>query len=134
MFKWLFKPVKIIGDEETVEKVEPVPEPQLNIADEILAIGDIDEFVKDIVKSRALLCMNTDSIDQLFAHMISKKDIQSHTQVAISLGLYFQSTGLTPSECLIRLSKYINDGNRIPSKIKDDLTTIRDELINLKSL
>lgn len=108
MFKWLFKPVKIIGDEETVEKVEPVPEPQLNIADEILAIGDIDEFVKDIVKSRALLCMNTDSIDQLFAHMISKKDIQSHTQVAISLGLYFQSTGLTPSECLIRLLSLIH--------------------------
>lgn len=134
MFKWLFKPVKKIGDEDTAPKEEVSISPALNLADEILTICDIDEAVTDVVKSRILLCMNTDSIDQLFSHMISKKDVQSSSQVAISLGLYFQSTGLSPSECLIRLSKYINDGNRIPSKIKDDLITIRDELKKLKSI
>lgn len=131
MLKWFFKPVRKIGDDVLVQGNEL---PSTNIADEILRVGNIDAMCKDIVKSRLLLCMHTDSMEQLFDCMTRQKDVTSQSQIGVSLSLYFRGMRLAPSECILRLSEFINNGNRVPSKIYEDLSTLRDELIRLKSI
>lgn len=132
MLNWLFKPVKKIGD-ETIEETVTKANDSSNLAEEILAICDIDALVNDPIKSRVLLCMNTDSIEQLFNYMVQQKDIQNHSQTAVSISNYFSIVRISPSECFLRLSKHIKEGNRIPAKIKDDLLTIKNELSRLNT-
>lgn len=134
MLKWLFKPVKKIGAEDLLETLKEEPPVVDNIAEEILNVGDIDKMCSDIVMSRVLLCLHTDSIEQLFDCMTAQKDVLTQTQTAVALGLYFRGMRIPPSECMIRLSKYIESGKRVPSKINEDLKTLRDELIRLKSI
>lgn len=132
MFQWLFKPVEKI---KAVASVEPPEVPKIeNIADEITRDFDVDEIVQDIIKSRSILCMHTESIEQLFTNLISRKEIMSSGQVGVSINSYFRNTGISPSECFIRLSKYINEGHKVPSKINDDLRTLYQEFDKLKSI
>ena len=134
MFKWLFKPVKKIGEEDVVvETKEEVPKPT-NIVEQILSLGTIDEVCSDNVKSRVLLCSNTESMEQLFDYMVRQKDINTSSKTAVAIGLYFRNIRIPPSECMIRLSEHIKKGNRIPTRIHEDLNTIYDELVKLKSL
>ncbi len=134
MLKWLFKPVKKIGHEDvSVDKKEELPVPT-NIVDQILQLGTIDEVFSDNVLSRTLLCVNTESIEQLFEFMVRQKDVNTATKSGIAFGIYFRGLRIPPSECMIRLSEHIKQNNRIPARIKEDLVTIYDELVKLKSL
>lgn len=134
MLKWLFKPVKKIGQEDVlVEKKEEVPVPT-NIVEQIIQLGTIDEVCSDNVLSRSLLCVNTESIEQLFDFMVRQKDINTATKTGVAIGIYFRGLRIPPSECMNRLAEHIKRDNRIPARIKEDLVTIHDELVKLKSL
>ena len=132
MFKWLLKPVRKIGHEET-KKEEQKPAKK-NIAKEIMSICDIDDIVADVVTSRVLICTHTDSVEQLFECLYQNGSAGNQQKVAVSLGMYFRGLRIPPSEAMRRLSDQLDSMEKVPGRVTQDLTTLLTEIQNLKSV
>lgn len=125
MFNWLLKPIRKIGQDKINT---PTPVPKSNTVTEILGLCDIDSICQDVVLSRILVCLYTESIEQMFDYLVQGKDIGNHHQVAVSIGMYFRGLRIPPSESLRRLEKFLDGLERVPSKLDQDLKTLLKEI------